>query len=418
MAAEWREVSVADIAGREGLVGGPFGSELGRADYVKSGVPVIRGANLAPGEGRFDASDLVFVTEEKADSLSPHLAIAGDIIVTQRGTLGQVGLIPSNSPYPRWLVSQSQMRLRCDPEVADPLFVYAWLRAPQTIQAIRARAIVTGVPHINLRIFRALRLWLPPREEQRKIARILGAFDEKIDLLRRTCGTLEATCRALFSSLGAERRGFRATTLGAEAARCGGKIQTGPFGSQLHASDYVAEGVPVVMPKDIEGRRISTANIAKIRESDAERLGRHRLEMGDLVYSRRGDVGRHALIGKREAGFLCGTGSILVRLGPGFPSPMFASFALDRPEARAWIKGRAIGATMSNLNTTLLSALPLLVPPLDALESFESIARPIQDRIDLAYAECEKLAATRDALLPRLVSGELRVSLDNEEQGA
>lgn len=88
------------------FVGGPFGSNLVSKDYSDEGVPVIRGGNL-PDNSPFSYDDLVFVSEKKADSLRPNSAFPGDLIFTQRGTLGQVGLIPKDSPYPRFIVSQS-----------------------------------------------------------------------------------------------------------------------------------------------------------------------------------------------------------------------------------------------------------------------------------------------------------------------
>jgi type I restriction enzyme S subunit len=284
-----------------------------------------------------------------------------------------------------------------------------------------------------------------PSREQRAIANILGTLDDKIELNRQTNETLEAMARALFKSwfidfdpvrakaegrrpsgmdaetaklfpsefeeseLGEIPKGWRATTLGAEAERCGGVIQTGPFGSQLHASDYVPEGVPVVMPKDISARRVSTADIARIREEDAGRLSRHRLLVGDIVYSRRGDVERHALIGERETGWLCGTGCLLVRLGPNWPSPLFASMALDRPETRAWITQHAIGATMPNLNTGILAAVPLVVPPDAVIAAFARAADQLQALVVARDTESATLAKTRDALLPRLLSGEVEI---------
>jgi len=92
--------------GHRGVAGGPFGSSLGRKDYVDEGVPVIRGAQLSSGR-RFSMDNLVFVGPEKADRHANNLALAGDVIVTQRGTLGQVGLVPEASGHERFLLSQS-----------------------------------------------------------------------------------------------------------------------------------------------------------------------------------------------------------------------------------------------------------------------------------------------------------------------
>ena len=107
-AAKWAEVSIAELqaAKRWALNGGPFGSKLVSRDYVEVGVPVIRGANL-PNEKRFAFDDFVFVSEEKADELLANNAHPGDVVFTQRGTLGQVGIIPEDSPFPRFVDRKS-----------------------------------------------------------------------------------------------------------------------------------------------------------------------------------------------------------------------------------------------------------------------------------------------------------------------
>lgn len=118
---------------------------------------------------------------------------------------------------------------------------------------------------------------------------------------------------------------WEVTTLGEVCRRGGGFFQTGPFGSQLHASDYVPVGVPSIMPVNIGDNRVIANGIARIREEDAERLKRHRLRPGDVVYSRRGDVERRALIRRDQEGWLCGTGCLMIRLGEGVVEPTFAS---------------------------------------------------------------------------------------------
>ena len=91
-------------------------------------------------------------------------------------------------------------------------------------------------------------------------------------------------------------------TLGAICDEVGGIIRTGPFGSQLHQSDYQDEGLPVIMPKNIADSKVSVEGIARIGDEDVERLSQHRLQKDDIVYGRRGDIGRRALITEREAG--------------------------------------------------------------------------------------------------------------------
>src|SRR5216117_727545 len=113
---KWPQVTIEEIRAttRHWLVGGPFGSDLTTRDYVEEGVPVIRGTNL-PDDCSFKDDEYVFVRDEKADALKANNAHPGDVVFTQRGTLGQVGLIPNEPKFPRYLVSQSQMKLTVDP---------------------------------------------------------------------------------------------------------------------------------------------------------------------------------------------------------------------------------------------------------------------------------------------------------------
>ena len=136
--SEWQKVTLEGIASpsRHAMVGGPFGSALGRKDYGEEGVPVVRGAQLS-GPGLFSHDDLVYVSEEKADRHSGNLAFPGDVLVTQRGTVGQVGLIPMDAPFKRYLLSQSQMKLTVDPARAEARFVV-------TIQVSRRAVTVSG----------------------------------------------------------------------------------------------------------------------------------------------------------------------------------------------------------------------------------------------------------------------------------
>jgi len=183
--------------------------------------------------------------------------------------------------------------------------------------------------------------------------------------------------------IGPVPEGWKATTLGEVVKQGGGHIQTGPFGSQLHASDYVPVGVPSIMPVNIGDNRIIEQGIARITETDAERLSRHRVQAGDIIYSRRGDVERRALIRPEQEGWLCGTGCLKVSLGNEGINPSFVSYYLGHPEVRAWILQHAVGATMPNLNTSIMKAVPLLVPPLEEQQAIACILGTLDDKIEL-----------------------------------
>jgi type I restriction enzyme, S subunit len=152
-------------------------------------------------------------------------------------------------------------------------------------------------------------------------------------------------------------------TLGDICINGGGRIQTGPFGSQLHESDYSIEGIPVVMPTDIQLGKISTTRISRVSENHVERLKRHKLNKGDIVYGRRGDIGRQALVTEENKGWLCGTGCLKVSLGSSSKiNESFLHRYLSTSSVIGWIQGQAVGATMPNLNTNILERLPIIYP--------------------------------------------------------
>lgn len=190
------------------------------------------------------------------------------------------------------------------------------------------------------------------------------------------------------------------TTLGEICAIQKGAIQTGPFGSQLHASDYVETGIPVVMPANIiPDGGISEEGIARITQEDADRLSQHKLQIGDVVFSRRGDVTRNALIEPNQVGWLCGTGCLKVRLGnEETADAKFISYCLRLPETKEWLVRHAVGATMPNLNTSILSAVPILIPPIPEQKKITSFLRALDDRINLLRETNATLEAIAQAL--------------------
>ena len=148
----------------------------------------------------------------------------------------------------------------------------------------------------------------------------------------------------------------RSTTLGEIS-----DIITGPFGSQLHMSDYVEEGIPVIMPQDIVDGTVSLESIAHISNEDYNRLIRYAVTNNDIIFARRGDIEKHAFI-TDDSLLLCGTGCFRVRITDSSIYPLFLSYFLDRLETRKWLTTHAIGSNMPNLNTTILSSVPVELP--------------------------------------------------------
>jgi len=192
--------------------------------------------------------------------------------------------------------------------------------------------------------------------------------------------------------------GWRETTLGEVCDEVRGIIQTGPFGSQLHQSDYSQVGIPVVMPKDIIEGRIASDTVARVSPQHVERLSRHKLRSGDIVYGRRGDIGRQALIRPDQEGWMCGTGCLRLSLGDGVISPVFLHYYLRQDDVVSWITNQAVGATMPNLNTGILRSVPVSFPSLALQQRIAGILSAYDELIENNQRRIKILEAMARAL--------------------
>lgn len=175
-------------------------------------------------------------------------------------------------------------------------------------------------------------------------------------------------------------------------------IQTGPFGSQLHQADYSKYGTPVVMPKDMIAGKIVEDSIARVSNDHVERLNRHKIIPGDILYSRRGDVGKCAIATERERDWLCGTGCLKVTVDQDKAEPQFVFYQLQKPETVGWVINHAVGATMLNLNTSILSAVPVEIPELKTqrrivavLSGYDALIENNQKQIKLLEEAAQRL---------------------------
>jgi type I restriction enzyme S subunit len=306
--------------------------------------------------------------------------------------------------------------------LADVVFVkYSLDHAKQ-----RFGNISRGATQDNLSLEKLLsqRLPIPPLPDQHRIASILAAYDDLIEVNRRRIEIIEEMARRLFEEwfvrfhfpgseddlvdtpYGPLPKGWEWRPMRAVCTQPNG-IQTGPFGSQLHQSDYVEDGVPVVMPKNIIDLHIVEEGIARISENRADELGRHRMSVGDVVYGRRGDIGRRAFISAREDGWFCGTGCLRMRPDALQVRCRYFFDALGLPATLAAIRGRAQGATMPNLSAGVMSDVPVMVPPLALQAKYEEIIEPLAASTANIQSANVRLGMSRDLLLPRLISGDV-----------
>lgn len=368
-------------------VGGPFGSNLTSKHYVDEGVPVIRGQNLG-GPGCFDESDFVFVTQEKADQLRPNLAFRGDVLFTQRGTLGQVGLIPLDSKYERYVVSQSQMKLSVDLGRVDARYIYQYFRLESTIRKILNRTITAGVPHINLGILKSFEIPLPPLSEQQAIAEVAQAYDDLIATNQRRIALLEDAARRLYREWFVHLR------------------------FPGHESVAVKDGVPSGWALRALGD-VAPLNYGKALKSTERKEG------AIPVYGSSGVIGHHnrALVGPGAiiVGRKGNVGSLYYSASPCFP--IDTVFYIE-PEAASRHLFQALhslnfissDSAVPGLNRTYAHSLPLLTPSDEISRAFEATVGPLFEQAENLTRQNQHLARARDLLLPKLMSGQLDVS--------
>lgn len=178
---------------------GPFGSNIKKECFVDSGIPVLNGSNLTDVAMNDDA--FRYVTKEKADSLGRANAQRGDVVVTHRGTLGQISFIPKDSMYDRYVISQSQFRFRCNEKVIPEYLVY-YFHTRKGQHDLLSNASQVGVPALAraTTTFQQLEIDLPEIEEQRKIVEILEDIRRKIELNKEINNNLYEQMLSIFNN--------------------------------------------------------------------------------------------------------------------------------------------------------------------------------------------------------------------------
>jgi restriction endonuclease S subunit len=435
----WREVAIEDIKAEapNALSTGPFGSNMGSRFFQNSGVPVIRGSNLSQDIGeRLVPTDLVFLSEEKAMEFERSKVKLGDLIFTCWGTIDQVGLIDKRSPYSEYIISNKQMKLTPNPERADSLFLYYLFSSPEMTERIRNQGIGSSVPGFNLGQLRSMRVRLPSLPEQRAIARILGSLDDKIELNRRMNETFEAVARAIFKSWFVDFDPIRVKAAGREPAGMDAKI-TKLFPCNLEENELgeIPEGWKFVKLSDIcdtqygytesasdnpiGPRFLRVMDINKqdwiewhkvpycqISESDYKK---YHLNIGDIVVARMADPGKSAIIDSDVDAVFA---SYLVRIKlKSLALSYYIHEFLKSDKYAEYVEGAKSGSVQANMNAKIITDIVLILPPSNVLDEFLKLMSSLHNRLNFNIEESLTLSKLRDFLLPKFLSGEVRIKL-------
>lgn len=384
------------------------------------------------GHGRWVDGEFAYVTPEKADELAANCAKRGDLVFTQRGTLGQVALVPQRGAD-RYLISQSQMKLTVDSKKADALFLYYIFTSPEQQAYIRQNAIQTGVPHTNLGILRNTPLTLPPLAEQKAIAAVLGALDDKIELNRRMNATLEAMARALFQSWFVDFDPVRAKLDGrqpvgmdeATAALFPDSFQDSEAGhipngwEPLRLPDAIEVNPRRLLKKGSVAPYLDMKNLPTQGHSAEEVIDRvfssgTKFQNGDTLLARitpcleNGKTGYVDFLDDGQVGW--GSTEYIV-FTPKSPLPPQFGYLLARSDAlRSHAIQNMTGTSgRQRVPSECFNTFWLAVPPSEVARRFDELTSPLMAKIKANSTESRTLATLRDTLLPKLLRGELSI---------
>lgn len=216
------------------------------------------------------------------------------------------------------------------------------------------------------------------------------------------------------TALGWIPREWRVARLETILRESGGHLQTGPFGSQLHAHEYQAEGIPVVMPQDINEGKIGTGAIARISERRALSLAKHQLKIGDIIIARRGELSRAAAVSEVEQGWLCGTGCFLLRLGRTDLNHYFFSHIYRYDYIQRQVVGTQVGTTMPSLNNSVMGRLFFPCPTPNEQNEISARLSNTEERISSLSDQAGKLKLQKLGVMQDLLTGKVPVQVDAE----
>ena len=381
---------------------GPFGSNIKVSCFVDSGVPVLNGSNL---EG-FSLSEKTFryVTREKADSLNKANAHRGDIVITHRGTLGQIVFIPQDSKYDRYVISQSQFRVRCNDKVLPEYLVY-YFHTPIGQHKLLSNASQVGVPALARpsSTFQQIEVVLPELSIQKRVVEIISTIQKMIVNNQELNDNLEQQAQSYFQELFVDNADPE-WAIGTISDL--GTVVGGSTPSKAKPEYYTESGIAWITPKDLS---INKSKFVSHGENDITELGLKNssaaiMPEGTVLFSSRAPIG-YIAIAAGEVTTNQGFKSVVPKPEIGTP---FVYFFLKN--ALPVIEGMASGSTFKEVSGSTMKNVPAVIPDAETLAKFSDFCAPIFAQQRILEEQNQSLATLRDNLLPKLMSGEIDVS--------
>lgn len=406
---EWKHYKMDELI--EEISMGPFGSDVKKEFYVDNGVPILNGSNLQGFKLKEDSFG--YLTKEKADSLKKCNAHRGDIIVTHRGTLGQIVYVPVNSKYDRYVISQSQFRFRCKADLVDVQYLVYYFHTREGQYKILANASQVGVPALAraTSTFRLIDIKLPPLATQRRIASILSSLDRKIELNNKINADLEEMAQAIFKNWFVDFEPFKNgkfvdSELGMipEGWKVGRLTEIASYMNGLAMQKFPPENnedsLPVLKIKEL-GQGFCGTDSDRCSCNIKDECIIHN---GDVIFSWSG-----TLLVDVWCGGDCGLNQHLFKVtSKDYPKWFYYYWTKHHLQEFIHIaKDKAV--TMGHIKRGHLEEAMVAIPDNDSMEKAHELFEPILSKMISLRLENSRLSLLRDTLLPRLMSGELEV---------
>jgi len=354
------------------------------------------------------ASDkFIYKTEQKIkpDGIKrSRMVYEGDFILSNSMSFGRPYIMKtSGCIHDGWLVLRQP--------TVNPDYLYLVLGSDVVYRQFDALASGSTVRNLNIGLAKTVEIPVPSEAEQQRIVAILDEAFAAIAAARANAEQNRQNARALFESylqsvFSQRGEGWVETTIAAATRG----VFTGPFGSLLHKSDYIENGIPLVNPAHITNVGIEPDLRKTVSEETAQRLSSYIMRAGDIVIGRRGEMGRCAIVTDVEDGWLCGTGSFVIKPSNRCDARYLVRL-LRSENCKRQLEEIAGGAVMPNLSNTDLSNFPIMLPPIDiqrsVLEKIDTIAEETQRLESLYQRKIAALDELKQSLLQQAFSGQL-----------
>ena len=424
--------------GNSSIQTGPFGSQLHKEDYVSEGTPIITVEHLL--DNRISHDNTPKVSGEDKQRLSKYVLQKGDIVFSRVGSVDRRSIVRESEDG--WLFSGRCLRVRANETKIDPLYLSYYLGHAIVKTHLRSIAVGATMPSLNTKLLAGVEVLLPRSlHEQRQISNILGTLDDKIELNRKTNETLEGIAKALFKSwfvdfdpvrakaegrptglpdeiselfpvsfeeseLGEIPYGWSIKSLGDICSKIGSG-QTPRGGKEAYrGGDYA-----LIRSQNVYNEKFSKDGLVFINDLQALQLSNVEVLPGDILVNITGDsVARTCQVPASVLPARVNQHVSIARADSQYATSSFIRFFLVEPGTQSLLHTLAAGgATRNALTKGMLETLPVVVPPIGIQQAFDAMAGLILEKQESIQVANSLLSSLRDTLLPKLISGEIRV---------